>query len=109
MAKAVELRARAARDIEAAVDYYAAEAGEDVALRFISALTEAFGCLAGYPQSGTLRWSHELGIPGLRSWSLQGFPYVVFYFDRPSALDVWRVLQACSGTPASLAPRDGGT
>ena len=109
MAKAVELRARAARDIEGAVDYYAAEAGEDVALRFISALTEAFGLLAGFPHSGTLRWSHELGIPGLRSWSLQGFPYVVFYVDRPSALDVWRVLHARRDTSASLAPPDGGT
>lgn len=106
MAKAVELRARAARDIEAAVDYYAVEAGEDVALRFISALNEAFGYLAGYPQSGTLRWSHELGIPELRSWSLQRFPYVVFYVDRPSALDVWRVLHARRDTPASLALPD---
>ena len=109
MAKEVDLRARAARDIEVAVDYYAAEAGEDVALRFISALDEAFGYLAGYPQSGMVRWSHELGIPGLRSWSLQRFPYVVFYVDRPSALDVWRVLHARRDIPASLAPPDGGT
>ena len=109
MAKTVELKARAARDIEAAVDHYAVEAGEDVALGFISALNEAFGYLAGYPQSGTLRWSHELGIPELRSWSLQRFPYVVFYVDRPSALDVWRVLHARRDIPASLGPPDGGT
>lgn len=109
MAKTVELRARAARDIEGAVDYYAVEAGEDVALRFISELDEAFGHLTNYPQSGTLRWSHELGIPELRSWSLQRFPYIVFYVDRPSALDVWRVLHARRDIPASLAPPDGET
>ena len=109
MAKAVELKARAARDIEDAVDYYAVETGEDVALRFISELNEAFGHLASYPQSGTLRWSHELGIPELRSWSLQRFPYVVFYVERPSTLDIWRVLHARRDTPASLAPPDGGT
>ena len=109
MAKTVELRARAARDIEAAVDYYAVEAGEDVTLRFISELDEAFGHLANFPQSGTLRWSHELGIPELRSWSLQRFPYIVFYVDSPFALDVWRVLHGRRDIPASLAPPDGET
>lgn len=108
MAKTVELRARAARDIEAAVDDYAVEAGEDVTLRFISELDVAFGHLTNFPQSGTLRWSHELGIPELRSWSLRRFPYLVFYVDRPSALDVWRVLHARRDIPASLAPLDGG-
>ena len=109
MAKAVELKARAARDIEAAVDFFAVEAGEDVALRFISELNEALGHLANFPQSGTLRWSHELGVPELRSWSLRRFPYLVFYVERPSALDVWRVLHARRDIPASLAPPDGET
>ncbi len=109
MAKAVELKARAAWDIEAAVDFYAVEAGEDVALRFISELNEALGHLANFPQSGTLRWSHELGVPELRSWSLRRFPYLVFYVERPSALDVWRVLHARRDIPASLAPPDGET
>ena len=109
MARAVELKARAERDIEAAVDCYAVEAGDDVALRFISELNEAFEHVADYPQSGTLRWSYELLIPELRSWSLQRFPYLVSYVDRPSALDVWRVLHARRDIPASLAPPDGGT
>ena len=106
MAKPVDLRARAAQDIETAVDYYAAEAGEDVAFRFISELNEAFEHLADYPQSGSLQWSHELGIPELRSWPLQRFPYVVFYVDRPSAIDAWRILHARRDIPASLASVD---
>ena len=88
------------------VDYYATEAGEEVALRFISDLNEAFEHLADYPQSGSPRWSHELGIPELRSWPLDRFPYVVFYVDRPSAIDVWRILHARRDIPASLASAD---
>lgn len=88
------------------VDYYATEAGKDVALRFISDLNEAFEHLADYPQSGSLRWSHELGIPELRSWPLDRFPYVAFYVDRPSAIDVWRILHARRDIPASLASAD---
>ena len=108
MARAVELEARAERDIEAALHYYAVEAGEDVALRFISELNAAFEHLASHPQSGTLRWSYELGLPDLRSWSLQRFPYIVFYIGGPSAIDVWRVLHARRDIPASLVPSDEG-
>ncbi len=107
MAKAIELEARAARDIEVAVEYYAVEAGEDVVLRFVSELKGAFEHLANYPTSGSLRWSHELAIPELRSWSLQRFPYIVFYIDKPSALDVWRVLHARRDLPAALGPSGG--
>ncbi|WP_423915759.1 type II toxin-antitoxin system RelE/ParE family toxin [Candidatus Poriferisodalis sp.] len=108
MAKAVELNAAAARDIGFAVDYYAIEAGASVAHRFISELDQAFDYLSSHPLSGSTRWAHELGIPELRSWSLQRFPYVVFYVDRPSFSDVWRVLHARRDLPASLAPSGGG-
>jgi hypothetical protein len=34
-----------------------------------------------HPASGSPRFSHELDIPGLRHWAVQGFPYLVFYRD----------------------------
>ena len=108
MTKVVELEARAARDIQTAVDYYATEAGSSVAHRFVSALDEAFELLGGHPLLASTRWAHEVGIPELRSWSLQHFPYVVFYVDGPSAVDIWRVLHASRDIPASLASYGGG-
>jgi len=42
-AKPVIPREQARRDVEAAVDFYATEAGETVALRFIDAVEAAYG------------------------------------------------------------------
>ncbi|MBU6440076.1 MAG: type II toxin-antitoxin system RelE/ParE family toxin [Betaproteobacteria bacterium] len=38
------------------------------------------------------RYAHELNLPGLRSWSLTRYPYLVFYVEQPDHVDVWRVL-----------------
>jgi toxin ParE1/3/4 len=35
-----------------------------------------------------------LNIPGLRSWPLTRYPYLVFYIERDNHIDVWRVLQS---------------
>ena len=109
MAKAVELSAVAARDIECAVDHYALEAGVNIAQRFIADLDEAFEHLGDHPLSGSTVWAHELGIPELRSWALQRFPYIVFYADRPSSVSVWRPLHAKRDVPGTLAPFGGSS
>ncbi|WP_419921308.1 type II toxin-antitoxin system RelE/ParE family toxin [Candidatus Poriferisodalis sp.] len=104
MAKPVELRHVASQDIDDAVAYYVAEADNEVATGFIADLREALSHLADHPLSGSLRWSYELEIPELRHWPLQRFPYIVFYVDRDSAVDVWRVLHARRDIPAWLTP-----
>ena len=90
----VDLRALAAADIEAAVDHYRKEAGSQAALDFIDALEVAISHLRHYPNSGSLRFAFELEIPGLRSWSLQQFPYLIFYVPQDDRIDIWRVLHA---------------
>ena len=46
------------------------------------------------PGIGSPRWAHELNLPGLRSWRIQGYPWLVFYVEAEANVDVWRVLHA---------------
>ncbi len=101
-AKPVVPREEALRDVEAAVDFYAAEAGAAVALRLIDAVETAYGAISRHPATGSPRYGHELDLPGLRSWLLKGYPYLVFYIERDSHIDVWRVLHAQQDIPAWL-------
>jgi toxin ParE1/3/4 len=93
-AKPLILRDRAHRDVEAEADFYAAEASEAVAFRFADAVEDAFGAIGRHPASGSPRHGHELGLPGLRSHLVRGFPYLVFYIERDTHLEVLRVLHA---------------
>lgn len=100
--KPVALRDRARRDIDEATDFYHVEAGEDVALRFIAALHATLSSIGRQPAAGSPRYAHELDLPGLRSRSLQRFPYVVFYVEGERYVDVWRVLHGKRDIPAWL-------
>ncbi len=106
MAKPVQLRQLAADDIDAALGYYRREAGESPATGFVDALEAELGRISQHPLIGSLRYSYELDIPGLRSGPLVAFPYIVFYIDRAECVDVWRVLHARRDIPAWLALPD---
>ncbi len=103
MLKPVRLRQLAAADIDAALDYYLAEAGADVAGGFLDAVERALRQVGRQPHAGTLRFGFELDIPGLRAWPVSRFPYLVFYVEMDAELDVWRVLHSSRDVPASLA------
>jgi toxin ParE1/3/4 len=47
-----------------------------------------------------------LDIPGLRSWPLRRFPYVIFYIEQENHIDVWRVLHARRDIPALMQQPD---
>lgn len=87
-------RELAIRDVEDAVDYYLREAGFDTAVAFIDALERAYARVSEHPAAGSPRLAHELNLPGLRCWSLMGFPFLVFYVERADHVDVWRILHA---------------
>ncbi|MBX9749272.1 MAG: type II toxin-antitoxin system RelE/ParE family toxin [Roseococcus sp.] len=99
-AKPVIPREAAQRDIDQAIAYYVAEAGEPVALAFIDALERAFLRIAQHPAAGSPRYAFELRLEGLRAWPLRRYPYLVFYVEREDHLDVWRVLHAQRDIPA---------
>ena len=103
-AKPVIPRAKARADVELAVDFYANEAGADVALGFIDALEQAYRFIGEMPAAGSPRWAHELNLPGLRTIGLKGFPWLLFYREGETHVDVWRVLHAKRDMPAWLAP-----
>ena len=97
--KRIVPRQRAIRDVEEAIDYYLTEAGETVALGFIDALEQAYRHIARHPATGSLRYAHELDLPGLRSWPLTRYPYAIFFVERDDHLDVWRILHGNRDIP----------
>jgi toxin ParE1/3/4 len=100
--KPVVPRERARQDIEAAIDHYRREAGEQVALAFVDRLQQVFGSICRHPASGSSRYAYELDLPGPRSRSLNRYPYLIFYVERDNHIDVWRVLHAHRDIPAWL-------
>lgn len=104
--KPVIPRSQANRDAAEALDHYLGEAGDTVALGFIDSLEQAYRHIAGHPASGSSRYAHELDLPGLKFWPLKRYPYLVFYVDCDSHIDVWRVLHAERDIPSWL--RDPG-
>lgn len=101
-ARPVRLRERAAVDIDRAVDHYLAEADTDVALRFSDAVERPVGQIGRSPQSGSLRFSYELEIPGLGDRPLTRFPYLVSYVVGDEVVDVWRILHTRRDIPTAV-------
>lgn len=99
-AKPVVPRALANQDAEGAVAYYLSEDAASAALGFVDALEQAFTHIGRHPATGSPRYAHALNLPGLRSWPLSRFPYLVFYVEHIDHIDVWRVLHSVRDVPA---------
>lgn len=98
-AKPVVPREQAHRDVEDAVAHHLAEDAGAAALGFIGALEQAYAHMSRHPVRGSPRYAHELNLPGLRSWPLARYPYLVFYVEHPDHVDVWRVLHGQRDIP----------
>ena len=81
-AKPVVPRQQALRDVDDAIAHYLQEDAPEAALGFIAALERAYAHLGRQPATGSPRWAHELGLPGLRAWQLTRSPYLVFHVER---------------------------
>ncbi|MCY3610267.1 MAG: type II toxin-antitoxin system RelE/ParE family toxin [Gemmatimonadetes bacterium] len=88
----VVLREAARRDVNDAVDHYLTGAGRKTALRFIDRVEEVFRHVAMSVETGSPRHGHELNLPGLRTWPVRSFPYLVCYMTARGQVDVWRVV-----------------
>ena len=97
--KRVVLRERARRDVDEAMEHYLNEAGPALALAFIDALEDAFRGIGERPAAGSPRYAHELDIPDLRFRPAGKFPYLIFYVETGSEIDVWRVLHGARDIP----------
>ena len=101
-AKPVIPRELANRDVDDALTYYLSQGAEQAAVGFIDFLEEAYEHIGHHPATGSPRYQHELGLPELRVWSLNRYPYMVFYVERQDHIDVWRVLHSQRDIPAWL-------
>ena len=101
-AKAVIPRAQVSADVDSAIDHYLAEDASDAALGFIDALEQAYAYLSRNAATGSPRYGHELGLPGLRAWPLTTYPFLVFYLEREDHIDVWRVLHTRRDIPQRM-------
>jgi toxin ParE1/3/4 len=99
-AKPVVPRELANTDIEDAIAHYVIEGGTELALRFTEQLESAVRHIAMHPATGSPRYAVELNLPGLRSWPLKKFPYLAFYADCDTHVDVWRLLHWERDIPA---------
>ncbi len=82
------LRERARRDVDEGVEHHLAEAGPAVALALIDALEDALCQIGEQPALGSPRYAHELELPGLRFRTVSKSPYLIFYVDRETEIDV---------------------
>ena len=103
IAKPVLPCAEARADVDSAVEHYTNEAGADVAFSFIDAFEQAYTFII---EMGSPRWSHELNLPGLRSMRLKGFPWLIFYLELETHVDVWRVLHSKRDVTVWLSDAD---
>lgn len=105
-AKTLQFREAALADVEAAVRWYAENAGASTADAFLDALDGAYAHIARHAATGSPRWAHALNVEGLRSWGLDRFPHLVFYVEREDRVEVWRVLHKARDISASLRGPD---
>ena len=93
----------ATRDVDDAAEYYRAVSTAAQTQRFIDALQEAYLHISRLPATGSPRYGHLLQIPGLRSWPVSGFPYLVLYAEKELSVDIYRVLHTARDIPAGLS------
>lgn len=100
--KPVEPGALADRDFDDILAYYMRESAPHAVLSFADALEDAYAIIGRSPALGSTRYAEELDMPGLRSWALPRFPYVIFYLEREAHIEVWRILHGRRDIPALL-------
>ena len=88
-------------DIENTIDFYLVEASH-MADQFVDALEKALVHIQRSPGTGSPRYAVELAIPGLRFWTLNKFPFSLFYIEQDDHLWVIRLVHMKRDIPASL-------
>lgn len=98
--KPVQVLPRAEQDLRQTTVWYREQGGEALALRWADAVAAALRHISANPRTGASRYAVALNLGGLRFWPLHGFPYLLFYIERETQVDVWRVLHAQRDIPA---------
>lgn len=91
--KRVIHRPRADNDIDAILLHYT-RVNVEIANDFLYEVLKASDQISRMPGIGSPRLSYQLEIPGLRSYSLDIFPYTLIYFERENHIDLARILHS---------------
>lgn len=100
--KAIVRRRRADEDIEGAIAIYLTEAGPVITADFIERFEEALTKISRNPAAGSPRHGHGLHITGLRHWPMRKFPYLIFYLEKDTRIELARVLHGSLDLPSWL-------
>jgi len=106
LAKPVQFSDVATVDLESASSYYVAETDVATAIRFVDAVEATAQRISRNPRLGSLRFAYELSVPDLRTMPVGKFPYLMFYLERETLVDVWRLLHVSRDISASLQEPD---
>lgn len=100
----IERRVRATQDLEEAFAHYIEVADVLVAERFLDEVDRAIAHIAQHPGTGSPRYAHMPGAEPFRFWTLNKFPYAVFYLERLDFIEIVRVLHQSQNIYAHLEP-----
>jgi toxin ParE1/3/4 len=105
--KPVIPRALANRDVDEAIAWYLNENAAQAALGLVDALERAYSHIARHPATGSARYALEMNLPGLRSWPLKHYPYLVFYVERGFSMSSAPTISMSGGycTLSGIFPR----
>lgn len=107
MSKPVVPRVLAEDDLDRACDYYLANAGVDAAVDFLHDFDRAIAHISRFPDTGSPRYGFEPSLAGVRFWPMKKFPFLIFYIETETQIDVWRVLHGNMDITAELHDSDG--
>jgi toxin ParE1/3/4 len=103
--KPVVVSPQAQREIRQAAAYYRSEGGDVLALKWTAGIEHALKHVSRHAMSGSTRYAMLLKLAGLRFWPVRGFPHLIFYVERESQIDVWRVLYASRDIPIWMSEK----
>ena len=79
-----------------------AEAGAEIAGDFINRFEDALEKISRHPAIGSPRYGHHLQIVGLRHSPMKRFPYLIFYLEKDTHIELARVLHGSMDIPSWL-------
>lgn len=65
-------------------------------------LESAIEQIARFPAAASTRYADRLNLPGLRNLPLKSSPYVVFYIETSTQIEVLRILHGARDIVATL-------
>lgn len=71
-------------------------------MRFLDRFERAIEQIRQEPGIGSRRMAATLGLPELRVWPVRDFPYLIFYLDRATGPEIWRLLHGARDIPVNL-------